>query len=872
MKTAVESKKTIYLKDYKKPTFSIPTLDLTFHLDDEKTIVKSRMHLINNDKKSGDELILMGENLKLISIQLNGKNLNANEYQTDSKTLKIPQAPEDFSLEIEVEINPKANTALDGLYKSDDIFCTQNEPEGFRRITYFADRPDNMSKFTTTIIGDKKKYPYMLSNGNKTNSKDLGGGLHQVTWEDPFLKPCYLFALVAGDLAMIEDTFQTSSGKQVRLEIYSDKGNEERCSHAMKSLKKSMKWDEEVFGLEYDLDIYMIVAVDSFNMGAMENKGLNIFNTSCTLAHPATATDYDFQRVEGVIAHEYFHNWTGNRVTCRDWFQITLKEGLTVFRDQEFSSDMNSRPVKRIEEVNLLRSSQFPEDAGPTSHPIKPESYIQINNFYTATVYNKGAEIIRMIHTLIGKENFRKGIDRYFELFDGQAVTTEDFISSMEQASDCSLSQFKNWYKQAGTPTVSVKFDYNSKAKTFTLHCSQKPMVKTKEEDYAPYFMPFSVALFGSDSKPIILDEKGSKETTLVIKESKQSFTFSNISEKPFVSLNRDFTAPVFVESSLENKDYLFLMAHDNDPFNIWECSQKLAQNFIQKLIENPDYIIPEEYFSACEGILQNASLDEAFKSLTLTLPSLTLLIDSQKPPLFEESFKALKHLRKTIALRLKSLLLNYYQKFSLKEEYKVDAGSIGKRALRNLCLHYLVSTEDPKFSSLAYEQFRQSNNMNDEFFALSVLVEFNCPEKKEALMEFYSKWKDETLVMQKWFSCQSSAPQKNTLVIVKELLNNPVFDIKVPNVMRSVIGVFARNHLCFNAISGEGYEFLAQKILEVDSINPQMGSILAKSFNRFGFLDKTRKEKMQKALESILKSPKLSTNTYEIVSKCLGQ
>ncbi|MCH1429904.1 MAG: aminopeptidase N [Chlamydiales bacterium] len=869
MAATVESKKTIYLKDYKKPSFSIPTVDLSFYLDDEKTIVKSQMHLINNHKRAGDSLSLMGEELKLLSIRVDGKTLDNTSYQVDSKTLTITNAPENFSLEIEVEINPKANTALDGLYKSSDIFCTQNEPEGFRRITYFLDRPDNMSKFTTTIVGDKKKYPYLLSNGNKVSARDLDNGFHEVKWEDPFSKPCYLFALVAGDLAKIEDSYTTVSGKKVALEIYCDKGNEERCEHAMLSLKNSMKWDEEVFGLEYDLDIYMIVAVDSFNMGAMENKGLNIFNTSCTLAHPKSATDFDFQRVEGVIAHEYFHNWTGNRITCRDWFQITLKEGLTVFRDQEFSSDMNSRAVKRIEEVNMLRTFQFPEDAGPTSHPIKPSSYMQINNFYTSTVYDKGAEVIRMIHTLIGKENFRKGMDKYFELYDGQAVTTEDFIYAMEQASNYDLTQFKNWYKQAGTPTVDVNFNYNSEEKKFTLTCSQTPMFKGEKEDYDPYYMPFKVALFNEDGTAIELDNQ-QKEKTLVIKENKQDFVFENIQKEPIVSLNRDFTAPVIVKSPLKVSDYLFLMAHDTDSFNMWESAQKLALHFAQQLIENPEFQIPSEYFKAFETVLENSQLDEAFKSLALTLPSLSVLIDTQTPPLFDKSHQALKKLKKEIACALEEKFLEYYHKFSLSEEYKIDAASIGKRALRNTCLSYLIASDKPEYHTLATKQFEIANNMTDQIFSLALLVECDSPEKDKALKAFYKQWSQETLVIQKWFACQAAAPQKGTLEIVKSLLKDPVFDLKVPNVMRSLVGSFARNHLCFNDPSGAGYDFISEKIVEVDQINPQMGSLLAKSFNRFAKLDSDRKAQAKKALEKVLKQPNLSNNTYEIVSKCL--
>ncbi|MGZ3634171.1 MAG: aminopeptidase N, partial [Parachlamydiaceae bacterium] len=585
-----EDPKPVLLKNYTPPNYLIKKVHLCFDLEDEKTLVTSKMDFIRNPESTSNfSLVLNGEELKLHSIKLDGRLLSDAEYDVDEKILTIHNPPQAFTLQIENEINPKKNTALEGLYKSGGIFCTQNEPEGFRRITYFLDRSDVMAKYTTKIMADQKRYPILLSNGNEIGRGSLDNGRHWVEWQDPFAKPSYLFALVAGDLGLVSDTFTTMSGRKIDLRIYCDKGNEGKCAHAMQSLIKAMRWDEEVFGLEYDLDIYMIVAVDAFNMGAMENKGLNIFNTSCVLGDPSTATDANYARIETVIAHEYFHNWTGNRVTCRDWFQLTLKEGLTVFRDQEFSSDMQSRAVKRIEDVMTLRGRQFAEDAGPTAHPIKPKSYLEVNNFYTATVYNKGAEVIRMIQTLIGKEVFCRGITKYFELYDGQAVTTEDFIYAMEQVSGRNFTQFRRWYSQAGTPIVEIDSQYDANKKTLSLCVKQRCEPTADNSEKEPFHFPLALGLLGKDGHDLPLQIAGKRlsQSLIEIAQPEETFVFENVEELPVLSINRNFAAPIKIEMDVSKSDLLFLMAHDSDPFNRWEAGQKLAKGVMLAMVND---------------------------------------------------------------------------------------------------------------------------------------------------------------------------------------------------------------------------------------------------------------------------------------------
>jgi len=869
--------KTTFLKDYRALPFRVSTIDLIFDLDDSKTLVTNTMK-IECLESGKTPLVLNGEAIKLISVKLDGQTLDEGAYTVDEKFLAIENVPERFELEIVTEIDPKGNTALDGLYKSGSIFCTQNEPEGFRRITYYFDRPDMMSLFTTKIIADKKKCPIMLSNGNEVDKGELPDGKHWVLWSDPFLKPCYLFALVAGDLGMIQDSFTAMSGRVIDLRIYCDKGNEEKCHHAMRSLKKSMKWDEEVFGLEYDLDIFMIVAVDAFNFGAMENKGLNIFNTSCALADEKTATDENFMRVEGVIAHEYFHNWTGDRVTCRDWFQLTLKEGLTVFRDQEFSSDVNSRPVKRIEDVLTLRSTQFSEDSGPTSHPIKPKSYIQINNFYTSTIYNKGAEIIRMIETLIGKENFRKGIDKYFELFDGQAVTTEDFVHAMEEASGVDLSAFSKWYHQSGTPEVHISSEYDEGAASYHVHVKQvnPPTVDQKEKE--PLYFPLKIGLIGPDGKDQTLTpvDKVKVEGTdgiLIIDGAEQSFAFEKVEAKPVLSVNRGFSAPVKVFAPYSHEERLFLMAHDQDSFNRWDAGQELAIDLILSDIKHAEVgkeISLDKGFIASFGVLLNdQKIDNLFKAKALSLPAESLIGQRQEVIDFDGIHQVREVYLKSLGSAHYDQFIEQYQLLSKKEPFSLDPQAIGRRSLKNAALFYLCYTENPEAFELAAKQFDEASNMTDEFAAFAIIANSNCTMREEVISRFYHKWKDDPLVMCKWLGVQASSKLSGALSRVEGLIKDPIYDTTIPNLVRSLLGGFVQNHVQFHVPNGQGYRFIADQILTLDKINPHVSARLASAFKKYDRLDESRKAVMKQELERILSVQDLSTHTYEIVSKC---
>lgn len=866
MKT--DAPKIIKLSEYEKPWYLVETIDLVITLDDTKTLVQSKMKIKRNiDDKS--PLILNGEELKLLSIKLNGEAVTKYVHNTETHTLTLTDLPDSFTLEIENEINPEANKTLDGLYKSGTIFCTQNEPEGFRRITFYIDRPDNMAKFTTKIIGDKKLYPILLCNGNPIAKGDLPDGKHFVTWEDPFKKPSYLYALVAGDLGVIKDTYKTTSGRNVALEIYCDKGNESKCHHAMESLKKSMKWDEDRFGLEYDLDIYMIVAVDAFNMGAMENKGLNIFNSAYVLADQKSATDTNFYGIESVIGHEYFHNWTGNRITCRDWFQLTLKEGLTVFRDQEFSADMNSRSVERIQSVMGLRAAQFAEDGGPTSHPIKPETYMEINNFYTATIYEKGAEVIRMIQTLLGVDGFRKGMDKYFELFDGQAVRTEDFIHAMSVANNnFDFTQFKNWYSQNGTPLLKSTSKYDEGAKKLTVTLTQSfPANAPKEAK--PYHMPVRVGLIGKNGKDIV-------EKVLELKQPTQDFVFENIAEKPILSVNREFSAPVKLTTDLTFDEQLFLMAHDSDSFNRFEAAQVVSQKLILDLIGDAKakrtLELNSKYVEAFGKVLADNTIDEAFKALSMTIPAEGILHQEQSEILYPETEMVRDFVKKTLANAHHETLFKLYKSVDQGTVYKLDPKSMGQRDLKNKCLDMLSNVEGDKYKSLAFDQFKAATNMTDEMGALTVLVNSNSTFKDQALKSFYDKWKNETLVMQKWLAVQAAASHDSTYENVLKLEKDAVYDRTIPNLVRSLLGQFvATNKVQFNHPSGRGYKMIADRLLELDKLNPQVASRLASGFKDMKRTPKSLQDLMRPELERIIKTDGLSKNVYEIVSKILG-
>ncbi len=852
-----------YLKDYEKPSYSINSIYLTIELDDICTRVKSSMRIKANDtnESRASELRLNGENLKLISVTLDGKLLDKKDYDADGKLLTVKNVPVDFELVIENEINPLENKALLGLYKSGEMFCTQNEAEGFRRITYYQDRPDVMARFTTKIIADKKKYPVLLSNGNPVSEGQLENGRHFVVWQDPFPKPAYLYALVAGDLGMISDEYITMSGRKIDLRIYCDKGNESKCLFAMKSLKSAMKWDEDKFGLEYDLDIFMIVAVDSFNMGAMENKGLNVFNSVLVLADSKTASDQMFGAIEGVVGHEYFHNYTGNRITCRDWFQLTLKEGLTVFRDEEFSSDMNSRAVNRIKNVETLRERQFTEDAGPTAHPVKPDSYIEIDNFYTPTVYEKGSEVIRMIHTLLGVDGFRKGMDKYFELFDGQAVTTEDFVHAMSVANnDFDFSQFeKSWYSQAGTPNIEVCGIYDESKCEYRLSVEQK----LSEGQKTPYHFPYKIGLLGKDGRDI-------KNELLIIKKMKEEFIFQNINERPVLSVNRGFSAPVVSRQELSFDESVFLLANDNDEFARYEAHRNLASDILMNLVRDKDAEVPEEYMDAWGKLLCDDSIDDAFKALCMYIPSENSLHQRQNPIDVYATHRARKKLRSELSKRYRGELEEYYKKLDFDGLYVFDPINVGRRQLKGRILSMLMADHDAKLSEFCFFEFKKANNMTEEYTAFCLLAGNDCEQRDKAISDFYEKWKNDKLVLQRWMAAIAASPQTDTLGRIKRIMNSKDYDRTVPNIVRVLFRTFTENHINFHAKDGSGYDFIAQMVVEMDDINPNVASMLTKSFMVFDKVMPEMKAPMRQALLKIRNKENLSQNTMEIVDRIL--
>ncbi|MEE9444588.1 MAG: aminopeptidase N [Cocleimonas sp.] len=862
--------KTIYLKDYQQPTFWIDTVDLVFDLEDDHALVTASVDYKRNADATETILELFGEALELEAIAINGYALNEGDYQLTDAGMTLSNLGDEFTLVITTKIYPHLNTSLDGLYQSSGNFCTQCEAQGFRKITYFLDRPDVMGKFTTTIKADKKKYPVLLSNGNLIDSCDLDEGKHFAKWQDPFKKPAYLFALVAGDLEHVKDSYITASGKNIKLEIYTEAHNIDKCDHAMQSLKRAMKWDEDRFGLEYDLDIYMIVAVDDFNMGAMENKGLNVFNSKLVFASPETATDNDYINIEAVIGHEYFHNWTGNRVTCRDWFQLSLKEGLTVFRDQEFTADLHSRPVKRIEDVRMLRTHQFAEDASPMAHPIRPESFMEINNFYTMTVYEKGAEVVRLYNTLLGQDGFRKGMDLYFERHDGQAVTTEDFLNAMADANAIDLSQMQNWYAQAGTPSLDVTMDYEASAETCTLHFKQSypSTPEAKATDKNPYLIPVKLGL---------LDEKGVEilSETVQITEQVQSFTFESIAEKPLPSLLRDFSAPVKLNYDYSIDDTIFLMQHDQDDFNRWEASQRLAKTLLLEMLDaktkGEALGVEPKVIDAYQQVLENNDLDFALRAEALTLPSETDLAETIEQADPEAIHEVREFLAKSIAQGLRLPLEATYEQLQEQGEYKIDATSIGKRRLKNICLNYLGKINDPSIHEQCYQQFSNAKNMTDTLNAMAVLINNDCPQRQQALDDFEQKWQHDTLVMDKWFVMQATSSLPDTLDKVKSLMSHKLFSIKNPNKVRSLFGAFASgNPVNFHKADGSGYEFHADRVLELDKLNPQVASRMVRALMNWRHYEAGRSELMRVQLERIKNVEGLSGDVFEIVSKAL--
>lgn len=877
--------KTIRLSEYQPPNYLIDETKLDFRLFEEATLVSATLSMrVNPDvaNAKGKPLELVGADLELVGLKINGEAVAEEGYRVFDETLTIDSVPETFELAIETRIKPHANTSLEGLYVSKGMYCTQCEAEGFRKITYYLDRPDVMSRFTTRVEADKKYYPILLSNGNPVERGDIQDGRHFVVWEDPFKKPCYLFALVAGDLSVVEDTFVTQSGREVLLQLFVEPQDLDKCDHAMDSLKRSMAWDEQVYGREYDLDIYMIVAVSHFNMGAMENKGLNIFNASCVLANAKTTTDAGFQRVEAVIAHEYFHNWSGNRVTCRDWFQLSLKEGFTVLRDQQFSADMGSATVNRIDDVNLLKTVQFAEDSGPMAHPVRPDSYIEINNFYTVTVYEKGAEVVRMIHRLLGKEGFRKGSDLYFERHDGQAVTCDDFVKAMEDANGVDLTLFKRWYSQAGTPTVQVESQYNPTDNTFELRFKQSTGPTPGQETKLPLHIPVALGLLGPDGNDLPLTladgrKLDAENPVIELTEAEQTFTFTNIDQAPVASLFRGFSAPVRVEYSQSKSELLFLMANDSDGFNRWNACQKRVIDSVTQLMadygQDKTTELDSDLLEAFRSLLTNPELDLAMVAKMLELPSQQFMAELlPKPVQVDAIYFGLNTLKKQLAEGLKPELSAVLERIPLATEYAFNGEEMAKRSIRNVCLSYLMALEEDAATQLCVQQYHNACNMTDQLAAFRCIVHSNRPEKTALIEDFYSKWENEALVVDQWFMVQASAPQPDTLQNVKQLMRHDAFEMTNPNKIRALVGAFCNNNpVNFHAADGSGYAFLVDQIIELNKINPQIASRMATILTRWANYDAGRADQIKQQLSRIQKE-KLSPDVYEVVTKALNQ
>ncbi len=878
MKT--EQPVAIKREDYKPVPYRVTKTELEFHLEPTATRVYAALHF-ERQSEGQWPVVLNGEHLRLLDIQLDGRPLAKDAYELTEETLTIKNPPPvRFRLDTTVEINPQGNVALSGLYMSDGMFCTQCEAEGFRRITYSLDRPDNMSAYRTRIVADRARFPVLLSNGNASGYAQLPGGRHMAEWDDPFPKPSYLFALVAGDLAHAEDHFVTMSGRRVKLGIYVTHGNEDKVSYAMGALKRCMKWDEDAYGREYDLDIFNIVAVSAFNFGAMENKGLNIFNDKLILARPDTATDVDFDLIEAVVGHEYFHNWSGNRVTCRDWFQLSLKEGFTVFRDQSFSSDMRSAAVERIGDVRMLRARQFQEDGGPLAHPVRPDSYVTIDNFYTATVYEKGAELCRMVRTMLGVDGFRKGSDLYFARHDGTAATCDDFIKAMEDANNVDLTQFKLWYAQAGTPQVKAEGRYDAAAKTYDLTLEQHMAPTPGQPDKKPMHIPVAVGLIGRISGrdlPLSLDGAPTAPTQVLhLREKRQTFRFKNVSEAAVPSIGRGFSAPAKFETELTPEDRAFLMAKDSDPFNRWESGQKLATEVLLRMTDdakNGRAPKADELFLESFGeLLRDARKDPAFTALAIQLPSEAELAQAMIVADPDAIHTARETLRRAISGRHGGALRDIYQSLKSNEPYSPDAGQSGKRSLRNTCLRYLTAEDTKETRSLAFEHHRSADNMTDKMGGLSPLADMSGAERDEALSQFYEQWKANPLVIDKWMGVQALSCRPDTLAHVKALMKHPAFSIENPNRVRSLVGQFVMNNqLRFHAASGEGYRFLADTVLALDRINPQVAARLSGSFETWRRFDDKRQALIRAELTRIKSTEGLSRNLFEIAEKTLG-
>ncbi|MCL0009956.1 aminopeptidase N [Providencia rettgeri] len=862
-----------YRQDYQAPDYTITEIDLDFNLDPVKTVVTaiSKVKRLNSQSST---LELNGEDLSLVSIEVDGKAWK--NYTESEGKLIIESLPESFTLRIVNEISPEKNTALEGLYVSGEALCTQCEAEGFRHITYYQDRPDVLARYTTTITADKSRYPYLLSNGNRIAEGELEDGRHWVKWEDPFPKPSYLFALVAGDFDVLKDIFVTRSGREVALELFVDKGNLDRAPWAMQSLKNAMKWDEERFGLEYDLDIYMIVAVDFFNMGAMENKGLNVFNSKYVLAKSETATDKDYLNIESVIGHEYFHNWTGNRITCRDWFQLSLKEGLTVFRDQEFSSDLGSRSVNRINNVKVMRSAQFAEDASPMAHPIRPDKVIEMNNFYTLTVYEKGSEVIRMIHTLLGEEMFQAGIQLYVHRHDGSAATCDDFVQAMEDASNVDLSLFRRWYSQSGTPVLTVRDEYSPEKQQYTLHVSQMTPATADQAEKLPLHIPLDIELYDEQGGIITLKRDGSVvNSVLNITQETQTFVFDEVTSRPVPSLLREFSAPVKLDYNYTDEQLAFLMQHASNEFARWDAAQQLINNYVKINVahyQNGEaLVLPEPVVDAFRGVLLSDSIDPALVALILTLPSeneLAELFTVIDPVAIHEVVNFIHH---HLAVEMHDELLTVYRSINI-DGYRVDHQDIAKRSLRNICLQYLAAGDDSELANkLVQEQYQSADNMTDSLAALTAANESQLACKEQLMADFDERWHHDGLVMDKWFTLQGANPAKEALANVRALLNHRSFSMSNPNRVRSLVGAFtAGNPVNFHAKDSSGYQFLYEILVDLNTRNPQVASRLIEPLIRLKRYDEQRQAQMRKVLEQLKALDNLSGDLFEKITKAL--
>ena len=869
---------TIYLQDYTVSDFSIDTTELVFDLGEDHTKVTATLTVQRNplsEQPSADLVLNGSEGLDLQFVKVNGVLLDEGAYTRDSESLTITGLDDSATITTEVLIKPQLNTTMMGLYRSRTMYCTQCEAEGFRDITYYLDRPDVMAEFSVEIIADKATYPVLLSNGNPVARGDLEGGKHFVIWHDPFIKPAYLFALVAGTLSVVEDSFTTQSGRDIKLQIFVEEKDLDKCAHAMLSLKNAMRWDEQAYGREYDLNIFMIVAVDDFNMGAMENKGLNIFNTSAVLANPKTTTDAAFQRVEAIVAHEYFHNWSGNRVTCRDWFQLSLKEGFTVYRDSQFSADMNSATVKRIEDASYLRTHQFAEDGGPMSHPVQPDSYMEINNFYTLTVYEKGAEVVRMYHSLLGDKLFRKATDLYFDRHDGQAVTIEEFVVAMEDASGRDLKQFRRWYKQSGTPHLKVTSDYDAAAKTLCLNFSQSCPATPGQAQKQAFVIPVKLGLVGA-SGDLVLNANGDKEIVYELTETTQQLVIENIHEPAVPSLLRGLSAPVKIDYPYSSGQLVHLMLADTDGFNRWDASQKLSFSLLEKLTEDSlqerPLVMDKALVDAYDALLSDLSLDPAMVELMLQLPSEAQLHEEADVIHVDAIHSARKFVRKALAEALRDKLLAVYQRHDVEQVYAPEDQQMGRRALKNIALSYLMLVDDLGVQ-LAWTQFQKADNMTDKAAALSCLV--NCPAAAEqsakALAEFETEYRDEGLVMNLWLQIQAINSQTGGLSRVKTLLDHPAFSMSNPNKIRSLIGGFCNaNPVNFHNSDGSGYQFLKEHILSLHSQNPQVAARLMTPLTRWKKFPEPNRQQMRDALQVIADQPDLVKDIYEIAIKSL--